>query len=62
MNTNILYSNATEILPNQLNNIFAQLNIPLDVGFNYARQSGDIFDVAISTRLFNNRSDQREYG
>lgn len=55
-NSNILYSNATEILSNQLNNIFAQLNIPLDVGFNYQPgQSGDIFDVAISTRLFNNR-------
>lgn len=55
-NSNILYSNATEILSNQLNNIFAQLNIPLDVGFNYQPgQSGDVFDVAISTRLFNNR-------
>ena len=55
-NSNILYSNATEILSNQLNNIFAQLNIPLDVGFNYQPgQSGDIFDVAISTQLFNNR-------
>lgn len=55
-NSNILYSNATEILSNQLNNIFAQLNIPLDVGFNYqSGQSGNIFDVAISTRLFNNR-------
>lgn len=55
-NSNILYSNATEILSNQLNNILAQLNIPLDVGFNYLPgQSGDLFDVAISTRLFNNR-------
>lgn len=55
-NSNILYSNATEILSNQLNNILAQLNIPLDVGFNYLPgHSGDLFDVAISTRLFNNR-------
>jgi hypothetical protein len=55
-NSNLLYSNATEILSNQLNNIFVQLNIPLDVGFNYQPgQSGDLFDVAISTRLFNNR-------
>ncbi|OQC58360.1 MAG: hypothetical protein BWX52_00283 [Bacteroidetes bacterium ADurb.Bin013] len=55
-NSNILYSNATEILSNQLNNIFVQLNIPLDVGFNYQpNQRGDLFDVAISTRLFNNR-------
>ena len=57
-NSNILYANATEILSNQLNNIFSQLNIPLDVGFNYQpgqSTSRDIFDVAISTQLFNNR-------
>ena len=56
-NTSILYSNATEIFTNQLNNIFGQLNIPLDVGFNYrpGSQGRDIYDVAISTQLFNNR-------
>ncbi|MCL2726849.1 MAG: translocation/assembly module TamB [Bacteroidales bacterium] len=56
-NTSILYSNATEILSNQLNNIFGQLNIPLDVGFNYQPGGAgrDIYDVAISTQLFNNR-------
>jgi hypothetical protein len=33
------------------------LNVPLDIGFNYQPgESGqDIFDVAISTQLFNNR-------
>jgi len=57
-NTAILYSNATEILSNQLNNIFGQLKIPLDVGFNYQPNSGegrDIYDVAISMELFNKR-------
>ena len=56
-NINILYSNASEILSNQLNNIFGQLNIPLDIGFNYqaGSQGQDLFDVAISTQLFNNR-------
>ncbi len=56
-NSNLLYSNATEILSNQLNNIFAQLDIPVDVGFNYqpGQEGRDIFDVAISTQLFNNR-------
>ncbi|MEG0890741.1 MAG: hypothetical protein RSF01_02520 [Bacteroidales bacterium] len=56
-NSTILYSNASEILSNQLNNIFQQLGIPLDLGLNY--QPGDkgsnIFDVAVSTQLFNNR-------
>ena len=56
-NTSILYSNASEILSNQINMIFHQLGIPLDLGLNY--QPGDkgtnIFDVAVSTQLFNNR-------
>jgi hypothetical protein len=56
-NINILYSNASEILSNQLNTVFNQLNIPLDIGFNYqaGSQGQDLFDVAISTQLFNNR-------
>ena len=56
-NINILYSNASEILSNQLNNILGQLNIPLDIGFNYqaGSQGQDLFDVAISTQLFDNR-------
>lgn len=53
----ILYSNASEILSNQLNNILQQLGIPIDLGLNYARgdKGTNIFDVAISTSLFNNR-------
>ena len=41
----------------QLNNIFQKLDIPLDLGLNYkATQAGSsIFDVALSTQLFNNR-------
>lgn len=56
-NTTILQSNASEILSKQLNNIFQQLGIPLDLGFNYQPTTGgsDIFDVAVSTQLFNNR-------
>lgn len=56
-NTTILYSNASEIMANQLNNVFRQLNIPLDLGFNYqpGENGRDIFDVAVSTQLFNNR-------
>ena len=57
-NTTSLYSNAaTELIANQLNNIFEKLDIPLDLGLNYqANESGnDMFDVAVSTQLFNNR-------
>lgn len=56
-NTTILYSNLSEIMANQFNTIFRQLDIPLDLGFNYqpGRDGVDIFDVAISTQLFNNR-------
>lgn len=55
--TTVLYSNASEIMANQLNNIFRQLEIPLDLGFNYqpSENGHDIFDVAVSTQLFNNR-------
>ncbi len=56
-NTTILYSNASEILSNQLNNVLQQLGIPLDLGLNYqpGQKGTDIFDVAVSTQLFNNR-------
>lgn len=41
----------------QLNNILQKLDIPLDLGLNYqSSESGtNIFDVAVSTQLFNNR-------
>ncbi len=56
-NTNSLYSNVAEIMAGQLNNILQKLDIPLDLGLNYqSKESGiDIFDVAVSTKLFNDR-------
>jgi hypothetical protein len=56
-NSSVLYSNVSEMLANQLNNIFQKLDIPLDLGVNYQpNESGnDLFDVAVSTQLFNNR-------
>lgn len=56
-NTTLLYSNVTEAMANQLNNIFHKLDIPLDLGLNYQpnEKGNDIFDVAVSTQLFNNR-------
>ena len=56
-NTSMLYSNVTEAMANQLNNILHKLDIPLDLGLNYqpTEQGTDLFDVAVSTQLFNNR-------
>lgn len=56
-NSSLLYSNVTEVLTNQLNNIFMKLDIPLDLGLKYQpnEKGNDIFDVAVSTQLFNNR-------
>ena len=55
--TNVLYSNIGEMVSNRINSIFSKLSIPLDIGLGYQEQSGgnNVFDVAISTQLFNNR-------
>lgn len=56
-NSSVLMSNVTEIMANQVNNILQKLNIPLDLGLSYQQNSRgrNIFDVAVSTQLFNNR-------
>ena len=53
----LLYSYTSEMVSNQLNNIFRQLNIPVDLGLNYQQdmKGEDIFDVSLSTQFFNNR-------
>lgn len=53
----MLYSNVSEIMSAQLNNILQKLNIPVDFGLDYQQNASgsDIFDVALSTALFNNR-------
>ena len=53
----VLFSNVSSIMSGQLNNIFQKLNIPLDLGLNYkaTQAGGNLFDVALSTQLFNNR-------
>lgn len=56
-NSALLYTNVAEIMAGQLNSILQKLEIPLDFGLNYQpTESGtNIFDVAMSTQLFNNR-------
>lgn len=55
--SDLLLSNVTELMSNQLNSILQKLDIPLDVGIGYQGAAGgtNVFDVAISTQLFNNR-------
>lgn len=56
-NSNLLFSNVSGIMSDQLNNILQSLGIPLDFGLNYepTDAGNDLFDVAISTQLFNDR-------
>lgn len=69
-NSNILYSNVGELMSRQLSNILERLDIPLDLGLGYQQSSSgtDLFDVAVSTQLFNNRVEvngsfgNRQYG
>jgi len=56
-NPNIIYSNVTEIMSRQLSDMLSRLNIPLDMGLGYQQSSSgmDLFDLAVSTQLFDNR-------
>lgn len=55
-NASMINTTVTEIMANQLNSILQTLNIPLDLGLGYQNTKGsDIFDVALSTALFDNR-------
>lgn len=55
--SNILYSNLSEVMMSQVNNVLQKLGIPLDFGFGYQQNNSgnDVFDLAVSTQLFNNR-------
>lgn len=56
-NPNILYSNMTEMVSSQLSNMLERMNIPLDMGLGYQQSysGANLFDLAVSTQLFNNR-------
>lgn len=55
--SDVLLSNVSELMSNQINSIFQKLEIPLDMGIGYQglTDGTNMFDVAISTQLFNNR-------
>ena len=46
-----------EIMSGQINNVLQRLKIPVDVGFGYQEmQTGEnLFDISLSTQLFDNR-------
>ncbi len=56
-NSNMLYSNVSEIMSRQLSNILYKLDIPVDLGVGYQQndRGTDLYDVSVSTELFNNR-------
>ena len=56
-NSNMLYRSVSEVMAGQLSNILQKLNIPVDLGLNYQpnEKGNDVFDVAVSTQMFNNR-------
>ncbi len=52
-----LFSNVVSLLTNQFNNILSKLDIPFDVALGYKENAAgqDLFDVAVSTQLFDDR-------
>lgn len=56
-NSTMIFSNITEIMAGQVNNMLQRLNIPVDLGLNYQpnEKGNDVFDVDVSTQMFDNR-------
>ena len=55
--SNNLFSNVVSLLTNQFNNILSKLDIPFDVALGYQENAAgqELFDVAVSTQLFDDR-------
>ena len=55
--SNLLFSNVMEMMSGQINNVLQRLQIPVDVGFGYQemRSGENLFDISLSTELFDNR-------
>ena len=56
-NSSMINSTVSEMMASQLSNILQKLDIPIDLGLDYQQTASgnDVFDVAVSTELFNNR-------
>ena len=60
-NTNMVFSNVSEMMSSQLSNILNRLDIPVDLGVGYQQNSSgtNLYDVSVSTELFDNRVEVR---
>lgn len=60
-NTNLVFSNVTEMMSRQLSNLLNRMDIPVDLGVGYQQNSSgtDLYDVSVSTELFDNRVEVR---
>lgn len=69
-NSNVVFSNMSELVSRQLSNLLSRMDIPLDLGVGYQQNSSgtDLYDVSVSTELFDNRVEvhgsvgNREFG
>jgi hypothetical protein len=60
-NTNLVFSNVSEMMSRQLSNLLNRMDIPVDLGVGYQQnaEGTDLYDVSVSTELFDNRVEVR---
>ncbi|MCR5519047.1 MAG: translocation/assembly module TamB, partial [Bacteroidales bacterium] len=60
-NNNLVFSNVSELMSRQLSNLLNRMDIPVDLGVGYQQNSSgtDLYDVSVSTELFDNRVEVR---
>ena len=60
-NTNMVLSNVSELVSGQLSNLLNRMDIPVDLGVGYQQNSSgtNLYDVSVSTELFDNRVEVR---
>ena len=60
-NTNLVFSNVSEIMSSQLSNLLNLMDIPVDLGVGYQQNASgtNLYDVSVSTELFDNRVEVR---
>ena len=60
-NTNMVFSNVSELMSSQLSNLLNRMDIPVNLGVGYQQNSSgtNLYDVSVSTELFDNRVEVR---
>ena len=56
-NTDMVFSNVSEIMSSQLSNLLNKIDIPVDLGVGYQQNSAgtNLYDVSLNTELFDSR-------